>query len=142
MHNYNVIISLYYHIGHSLGGGMTNIFVLKYHYNQVNNLPLYTKQYAFASPLVLWHNNPNPPTILNSIINIAAKNDIVPRVPGARALDIAQAQLENFPKLNNIFGLNLGNTLNEILSPLTISISYVPAQGDTLILSPDGGKIN
>ena len=68
------------HIGHSLGGGMANIFVLKYNYNPVHNLPLYGKHYAFASPFVLWHNNPEPPAILNTIINVAAKNDIVPRL--------------------------------------------------------------
>ena len=62
-----------------------------------------------------------------------------PYLAGARTLDIAQAQLENFSKLNAIFGFSLGSTLNEILSPLTLSISYIPAQANTLILSPDGG---
>jgi len=123
--------------GHSLGGGMTNIFVLKYNYESVVNLPLYDVQYAFAAPIVLWHNSKTP-DVLDKIVNVAAQNDIVPRLGGARTLDITQAQLENILKSNPLFGFSLGSTLNEALSPLTISANYVPAQSTTLILSPDG----
>ena len=59
---------------------MTNIFVLKYNYDPVINLPLYEVQFAFAAPILLWHNNPKPPAVLDTIINVAAKNDIVPRL--------------------------------------------------------------
>lgn len=59
---------------------MTNIFVLKYYYDPVINLPLHEVQYAFAAPILLWHNNPKPPAVLGTIVNVAAKNDIVPRL--------------------------------------------------------------
>ena len=62
-------------------------------------------------------------------------------IGGARTLDITQAQLENIVKSKPTFGFTLGSALNEALSPLTISASYVPAQNTTLILSPDKGNI-
>jgi len=58
---------------------MTNIFVLKYNYESVVNLPLYDVQYAFAAPIVLWHNSKTP-DVLDKIVNVAAQNDIVPRL--------------------------------------------------------------
>jgi hypothetical protein len=60
---------------------------------------------------------------------------------GARTLDITQAVLQNILKSKPIFGFTLGSTLNEALSPLTISVSCVPAHNTTLILSPDKGNI-
>jgi len=158
---------------------MTDIFVLKYHYEPVINLPLHIVQYAFAAPIVLWHNSKTP-DVLKRIVNVAAENDIVPRLGeeihyihhhyhrhyfhhchhlqlflfyhhhknnlfmatgGARTLDITQAVLQNILKSKPIFGFTLGSTLNEALSPLTISVSCVPAHNTTLILSPDKGNI-
>jgi len=95
-------------------------------------------QYAFAAPIVLWHNSKTP-DVLKRIVNVAAENDIVPRLGGARTLDITQAVLQNILKSKPLFGFTLGSTLNEALSPLTMAVSCVPAHNTTLILSPDKG---
>lgn len=89
--------------GHSLGGGLAQIFCLKYGKNPIADLPLSENIYTFAAPMVFWNEQkyPLPIDTVGKITNFCTKGDPVTRALGATTLLMVKAvgveMRENLP---------------------------------------------
>lgn len=134
--------------GHSLGGGLAQIFCLKYGKNPIADLPLSENIYTFAAPMVFWNEQkyPLPIDTVGKITNFCTKGDPVTRALGATTLLMVKAvgveMRENLPwaaktALNLLPAdvKKLKGVITEKLGASTLLTSFEPVSKVCLLLN-------
>lgn len=137
--------------GHSLGGGLTQMFALLYDADPCDNLPLHDKIYSFAAPMILWAFNTSVPNVVSRITNICNYSDLVPRMMGEATEDIVYVQANQalfeggMPSIVSsltaiIFTKSIGGkgkiqvALQKQFDSMTLMTGYQPCAGISMIL--------